>query len=283
MTTADYPDSPTAAGLGGGGVGTSSSTGSTGAKDQAKQAAGTAADEGKHVAGVAQGEAQKVASEAKSQVHGLLDQATSQVEDQSRTQRDRLVETLRSFGDDLEKMAVQSDGPASQVVREVAERARSVSSRMDGREPRELLDDVRSFARRKPGTFLLGALAAGVVAGRLTRGAKDAQSSSGGAAGSYDAAGTGTTYGSPLAADVTSPGAPLSAGAAAPSSGRISDPTTQGHGTAAGTPLAGTGMPENDPVYPTGSEETETGLPNPGGSVSSGATWSDTGSRGDLS
>ncbi len=36
----------------------------------------------------------------------------------------------------------------------------------------DLLEQGRSFARRKPGTFLLGAVVAGVVAGRLTRGAK---------------------------------------------------------------------------------------------------------------
>ena len=58
-------------------------------------------------------------------------------------------------------------------------------------------------------------------------------------------------------------------------------PGHPGTGTATGTPLAGTGMPESEPVYPAGSEDTETDLPNPGGSVSSGATWSDTGARGD--
>jgi hypothetical protein len=120
-----------------------------------------------------------VAAEAKSQVQNLLGEATSQVEDQSRTQRDRLVGTLRTFADDLEQMAGGTQGGiAADLVHEVADRARSLTSGLDGREPRELLDDVRRFARRKPGTFLLGALAAGVVAGRLTRGAKAAQSTS---------------------------------------------------------------------------------------------------------
>jgi hypothetical protein len=272
MTTANYPDSSAAAGLSGD-VGSSSTGG--GAKEQAKQAAGTAADEGKHVAGVAQGEAQRVASEAKSQVQSLMSQATSQVDEQSRTQRDRLVDMLRTVGDDLEKMAAQSEGGvASDLAREVADRTRSISSRLDGREPRELLDEVRGFARRKPGTFLLGALAAGMVAGRLARGAKAAQNGPSG----YQAT-TGPTYGSPLAADVTSPGQPLSAGLAAPSSGAVYDPSTQGHGTATGDPLAGTGTPATDPVYPAGTE----GLPNPGGSVAGDASWTDTGVRGDRS
>ena len=52
------------------------------------------------------------------------------------------------------------------------------------------LDEVRSFARRRPGTFLLAAAAAGLVAGRLTRGAVDekrdtSSGGSNGSAGSY--------------------------------------------------------------------------------------------------
>src|SRR3954468_10783456 len=309
MTTADYPDNPMGASSGaglGGGLGGDAGSSSAGAKEQAKQAAGTGADEGKHVAGVASQEAQRVASEAKSQVRGLVDQATSQVEEQSRTQLDRLVETLRSFGDDLEKMASQSDGgPASGLAHEAADRLRGFSSHLEGRAPRDLLDhlrgfsshlegraprdlldDVRGFARRRPGTFLLGALTAGVVAGRLTRGAKEAQSGSGGSsyagsyggsyggayAGSYGGLETGapstraSVYDSPVAADVTSPGDPLTTGAAAPSSGPVSDVSTQAHGTASGEPLAGTGSPETDPVYPAGS-----------------GTTGDSGARGDLS
>jgi gas vesicle protein len=272
MTTANYPDSTAAAGLSGD-VGSSSTGG--GAKDQAKQAAGTAADEGKHVAGVAQGEAQKVASEAKSQVQNLVSQATSQVDEQSRTQKNRLAETLRTLGDDLEKMASQGDGGmAADLAREAADRTHSLSSSLENREPRELLDEVRGFARRKPGTFLLGALVAGVVAGRLTRGVKDAQSGSAGYGQS-----TGPTYQAPLAADVTSPGEPLTTGLAAPSSGPVYDTGTQGHGTATGDPLAGTGTPVTDPVYPAGTET----VPNPGGSVAGDASWTDTGVRGDRS
>lgn len=239
--TANYPDSPTAAGLGGD-VDTSSSSG---AKGQAKQAAGTAADEGKHVAGAAQGEAQKVASEAKSQVTGLLSQATSQVEDQSRTQRDRLVETLRSFGDDLEQMATNGEsGMASDLAREVADRARGLSTHLDGREPRDLVDDLRHFARRKTGAFLVGALAAGVVAGRLTRGAKDAKS---------DTAGSTSPGGRDYA------GQPAVGMTTAPSGG-ASDPTSYGSGTVEGS-----------------------GLPHPGGSVAGDASWTDTRAREDLS
>ncbi len=150
--------------------------------EKAQDAASAAADEGKRVTGVAQEEAKKVAGEATEQVRAVVDDArtqmTEQVGDQTRQQRDNLVSTLGTFGDDLEKMAENTDsnGMAVSVAREVAHHTQSITSYLDGREPGELLQDVRDFARRRPGTFLLGALVAGVVAGRLTRGVKDADS-----------------------------------------------------------------------------------------------------------
>ena len=225
------------------------------AADQAKRTAGTAADEGRHVADVAKDEARNVMEESKAQAQDLLQEARSQVDEQSRTQRDRLVGTLRTFGDDIEKMAngeQVSGGMAQDLARQVAERARDISGRIDGREPVELLDEVRSFARRRPGTFLLGALAAGVVAGRLTRGAKDAQG--------QETAGSET----PLYDDV--------------------------RGTAAGAPTAGTGSPETPPAYPAGSGVGEPGTtmdqplsapPGTPGAAPADSPWLDEpGSRG---
>lgn len=155
---------------------------SPGAKDRAQQAAGTAAEETKHVAGVAQEEAAKVAAEAKDQLRGLLGDATHQVDEQSRAQKSRLTETLRTFGDDLDGMAQQQDGsgPATQLVQQVAQQAKGLASHLEDREPQDLIEDVRRYARRRPGTFLLGAVVAGVVVGRLTRGAKAAKDEQGG-------------------------------------------------------------------------------------------------------
>lgn len=149
----------------------------TSAKETAQQAAGTAADEGKRVADVARGEAKHVASEATTQARNLLSDVTAEAEQQSRVQKDRLAGTVRTFGDDLDQMAANGSGLAAEVAGQVAARARSLSSQLESREPRELLDEVRGYARQHPGTFLLGALAAGVVAGRLARGAKEATSS----------------------------------------------------------------------------------------------------------
>lgn len=146
-------------------------------KEQAREAASTAVDEGKHVAGVAADQARDVAGQAKEQARGLLDDARTQVDEQSRTQRDRLVGTLHSFSSDLDEMASSgSSGLASQLAQEVATRSRSLGAHLEGREPSDILDDVRRFARQRPALFLLGALGAGVAVGRLARGAKQAES-----------------------------------------------------------------------------------------------------------
>jgi hypothetical protein len=149
--------------------------------DQQSQGDTSAAQESRRVAGVAQQEAGNVAAEAKDQVSNLLEQAKSQVSEQGGVQRDRLVQTLTTLSDDLDHMAEQSDrsGMATDLARQAAGRVRDLSNRLDGREPSQILDDVRAFARRRPGAFLMGALAAGMVAGRLTRGAKESQSTNG--------------------------------------------------------------------------------------------------------
>jgi len=150
----------------------------TSTTQRAQDTAFTAVDEGKHVAGVAASEAKGVAAEAAQQARSVVDDAVGEVrgqlDDQGRQQKDRLAGTLAMFGDDLGRMSETGSGLAADLAQEVADRAHSLSRHLDHREPGELLDDVRRFARQRPGTFLLGALAAGVVAGRLLRSTKDA-------------------------------------------------------------------------------------------------------------
>ena len=158
----------------------------TNTENTASAAATATAEEGKRLGGVAAEEAMNVATEASKHVRGLLGEAQAQLSDQTGTQRDRLVETLHSLTDDLERLAGQSEtsGIGSDLARQASQRARAFTQGIEGREPADLLDDVRAFARRRPGTFLLGALAAGVVAGRLARGARSEAGSTGAAASS---------------------------------------------------------------------------------------------------
>ena len=145
-------------------------------------------EQAKHVAGVATDAVKQVAGDVREQARGLLDETKTQMQDQSRVQRDRFVETLRSFSDDLDGMAQERTGLASDAAREVAQRVRSIGQQLDGREPSDLLEDLRSFARRRPGVFLAGAVISGVVVGRILRGTRDA--AQGGTVSGYDAEAT---------------------------------------------------------------------------------------------
>lgn len=144
------------------------------AKEQAQEVAGTAKDQASAVAGSAQAQAQNVLAEAKDQAGDLFEDLRRQLAEQSDTVRDRLSEFLSGVGSELGDMASAGGGSgyATQVVRQVGDRASTWGSTMRDQGSGDLLQQTRSFARRKPGTFLLGALAAGVLAGRLSRGAK---------------------------------------------------------------------------------------------------------------
>lgn len=151
------------------------------AKDQAGDVAQTAKEGGQRVASTAVDQAANVGSEAKQQAANLLQQAGSELSSQASQQQQRLAEGLRSLGDELHSMAEGNDQPgmATQLARQGADLSHQVSSWFEDREPGQLLNEVRSFARQRPGTFLLLAAGAGILAGRLTRGVKDSSDDSG--------------------------------------------------------------------------------------------------------
>jgi hypothetical protein len=142
------------------------------AKDQAGQVADTAKEVGAHVVGTVQEQAGQVTAQAGRQAKQLLAQAQSEVNEQAAATQQRVAQGLHALADELTGMAKNSDqdGPATDVARQAADRAHQAAAWLADRDPGTLLDEVRSFARRKPGTYLAVALGAGVLAGRLTRG-----------------------------------------------------------------------------------------------------------------
>jgi len=176
-------------------TGGTASTAKNEAKDVGREAVGGA----KQVAGTAKDQAANVAGEAKTQAKDLISQARTQASQQAHSQQQRAAQGLRTVADSLSGMAQSADsGVAQQVLQNVSERAQSVANWIEQREPADLLDEVRSFAARRPGLFIAIAAGAGVVAGRLTKGliagAKSDSGSSGGSGvtGSY---GSTSTYG----------------------------------------------------------------------------------------
>ena len=146
------------------------------AQDQAADLGHSSMQAGQHVAGVARQEASGVAAEAGRQGRDLLRQAQDQVGEQAAQGQQRLAAGLLSLSDELSSMADGSSqgGVAADLARNAASRARDTGQWLGDRKPAQVVDEIQSFARRRPGVFLALAAGTGLVAGRLTRGMKAA-------------------------------------------------------------------------------------------------------------
>ncbi|MGY4642309.1 hypothetical protein [Cellulomonas sp. URHB0016] len=250
---------------------TSGPTGASGtsttdaAKDQARNLKEQTAAAGEHLLDEARSEASAVAQEAQQRVGDLWSQARTEVSGQVGGQQNRLAGGLRSFGDQLHQMA---DAPAEQsvasdVVREVASRVGTLGRWLEDHEPDEVLDEVRRFARRRPGTFLLAAAAAGVVVGRLTRGLKDAGPATQSTDHRRQPAGSSTNGSGWAAPSPVTSAAPSGTGASVGSSSGLPSSVSSGTSTATREGFA-------DPVG-----ERPTFTTDPGASVPGQGGWAD--------
>lgn len=230
--TGSYLDSPDvdteATGTTTGSSGAGSGTVET-AKQEAADVAGAVGDAAGGVVETAKTEAGHVAHEVKVNARQLLTQTKGELSDQAQAQQQRVAEGLRSISDELSTMAnsTENGGVATDLVQQAAQRSASVAHWLEGRDPGSLLDEVKGFARRKPGTFLLLAAGAGVLAGRLGRGMAGNASDEGSASGT-----AGPTAETPRAAYYPNQG-----GAVTPPAVDLPGPTatTAGYGSAATT------------------------------------------------
>lgn len=137
----------------------------TGVGEHARQAGG-------HVAQTATEQTRQVMGETSRQARDLLSEAQGQARDQASAQQQKAAQQMHSVADELGQMAANSGqtGMATEFARQAADRLHSAATWLEGREPADLLDQARNFARRRPGAFLIGAAVAGLGAGRVTRG-----------------------------------------------------------------------------------------------------------------
>jgi len=159
-------------------AGAGDGSGDPSVKDKATESAQAGKQAAGELAQTAAGQAKEVAGEAKAQARNLVGEARDQLRGHASEQHRSAVSNLRALGDELRSMAGNSEqsGVATELVSQAADRTHGAADWLDGRQPEDLLDELRRVARRRPGAFLVGALAAGVVAGRLTRGAVDVHS-----------------------------------------------------------------------------------------------------------
>ena len=151
------------------------------AREQAATVSRSAGEAGGHVAQTAADQAREVVSETARQARDLLGEAGGHARGQAFVQQQKAASQLRSVADELQEMTAKGgqSGVATEVAQQAAERIHGVASWLEQREPADVLQAVRDFARRRPGVFLAGAVAAGLAAGRLTRGMTDAARSGG--------------------------------------------------------------------------------------------------------
>ncbi|WNV76732.1 hypothetical protein [Geodermatophilus sp. DSM 44513] len=215
------------------------------AKDEARNVGQTAAQAGSQVASTATDQAKQVAQETKHQAQDLVQQGRQQLRQQVTSQQHKAAEGLQGVVTQLRGMAngeAAAPGPVRDLLEQATGYVEQFADRLQNREPADLLDDVRAFARRRPGAFLLGAALTGVLAGRLTSGVKaahtDGSSTSGGQ--QYRSSYADTNYVDP---------APAYSGYGTATTGY--EPTTGYETTTGYSGTAATGTPVPPPPYGT--------------------------------
>jgi hypothetical protein len=177
--------------------------------DSASQVAGAAGTAAADVAGTAKAEAANVIGEGLDQARDLVSTVRTQVTEQVSNQSDRLTETLRGLSTQLSEG--DTSGVVGQVLQEAGQRISALADYAERTGPQGIVTELRSYARRNPGTFLLGAALAGLVSGRVVKG--------------------------------------ITAGKSSTPPTTTSTPPSAIGGTAAGNPLAGVTVPEGTGLY----------------------------------
>jgi hypothetical protein len=151
------------------------SEGTGGISERAGQTARTTQEEMSNVAGTVSTQTREVVHEAKEQARSSLHGVMEDTRQRANEQAAKVAETLHQTSTRLRAMAdagQEQDGQgalATTVVREGATAAERLASRLEQGGADALMADVRAWARRRPGSFLLGAAVTGFLAGRVVR------------------------------------------------------------------------------------------------------------------
>ena len=151
--------------LGGGGT-------ATVAADQAKQVASTAGEGAKEVAGEARQQARQVTGVARQQALGAMRSAQGELRGHASQQTDRAAQGLRGLAGQIHALVegrTEEAGRAGDYARQAGDKAHELAARLENGGFDGVVEDVRGFARRRPGLFLIGAAAAGFAVGRMIR------------------------------------------------------------------------------------------------------------------
>ncbi|MDX8029169.1 hypothetical protein SK803_03055 [Lentzea sp. BCCO 10_0856] len=141
------------------------------AREAAGQVGDTVADQASHVTREAASQARRVVGDVRERVAAEAEQQATRVSKQ-----------LGRLADELGEMAgsAPSGSMSAGAIQSAADTSRQAARFLDERGAQGLLDSARDYARRKPGTFLLGAAVAGFLVGRVAKSAAGGSQGQGG-------------------------------------------------------------------------------------------------------
>lgn len=135
--------------------------------------------EGRQLAGTARHRADEVAGELAAEGRSLADETLSQLQTQAEVATQRLAEAARILGEQAQALAEgrPEDAPvltdyvsrAADSCYAAADRLANLGGEIETDGFGGVLDDLQQFARRRPGTFLLGAAVVGLGVGRYVK------------------------------------------------------------------------------------------------------------------
>ena len=156
--------------------------GGTETSEQAKQEAQHTKDEASRqaraTADTAKDEARQVVDEARSQARNVVQEAKQVGRTRADEQAERLAGAMHQLHEQANALLdgrPDEAGPVGDYARQFSDAVGRYADRVDELGFEGILRETSRFARRRPGAFLLAAAGAGLLAGRMGRGASDAQ------------------------------------------------------------------------------------------------------------
>ena len=138
-----------------------------------------AKQDARELAGTVRARAGEVTEQLSSQGRSLIEETRSQLQAQTRAGGDKVAGAFRQFGEQAQALAEgrPEDAPtlseyawkAADGCYAAADRIHGLAEEIETRGFGGFLQVVQGFARRRPGTFLVGALALGFGVGRLVK------------------------------------------------------------------------------------------------------------------
>jgi hypothetical protein len=142
------------------------------ARNRGEQLTDTTRDAASSIGDTAASHGRDIADETRQHVRRMTEDARGTLRNRAQQETERAGSALGQAGGQLQALAdgrIDEAGPFGDYVRQAAESVNRWADAVQDRGLDGLLDDLRSYGRRRPGMFLLGAMAAGVLVGRFGR------------------------------------------------------------------------------------------------------------------